>query len=165
MRDLQKIFEECLAEVKALNIPAGDILKIDWIDMNDAWGKCHRTYVNKQLKYLIVINSEYASENISIIELRATICHEILHTCPGCVGHGKIWIKYALMIDKAYGYNVAAFKSRYDILNHDLPNLHQMVCPYCGGKRFFKKESVWDKISNGNTVHCGWCRHEMEVEF
>lgn len=165
MRNLQKIFEDCLAEVKALNIPVGDIFRIDWLDMNDAWGKCYSAYTDKKLKYLIVINSEFASENISIMELRTTLCHEILHTCPRCGGHGKTWVKYALMVDKAYRYNVAAFKSKYDILNHDLPNLHQMVCPNCGGKRLFKNESVWDKISNENVVYCGWCRYEMEIEF
>lgn len=38
MRDLQQIFEECLEEVKLLNIHVGDIKDIEWIEIDNAWG-------------------------------------------------------------------------------------------------------------------------------
>lgn len=32
-------------------------------------------------------------------------------------------------------------------------------------KAAMKMKSVWKEILNGDIVCCGWCRHEMEIEF
>lgn len=41
MRDLQKIYEECLLEqIQSLNIPVGNIIGISWVEMNNNWGLC-----------------------------------------------------------------------------------------------------------------------------
>lgn len=165
MRDLQKIFEECLAEVKALDIPVGKITKVEWSELEDAWGRCHRIRTNDSTEFTIQISSRYADENIHLSELYDTFFHEILHTCPRCWGHRKTWVKYALMIDKAYGHEVAFYKSEYDIKNHDLPILHQMVCPNCKGKFGIKDKEIWERIQHGGGAYCGWCGNEMEIEF
>lgn len=46
MRDLLKIYEECLEEVKSLKIPVGDIKCIEWATLMDAWGKWRRVWEN-----------------------------------------------------------------------------------------------------------------------
>ena len=89
----------------------------------------------------------------------------MIHTCPRCWQHNKTWVKYALKIDEKYGYGVATYKNEYNVLNSQLPTLHQMVCSNCGGKLIIKKESVWEKVKNGSEAYCGWCKHIMDIEF
>lgn len=165
MRDLQQIFDECLAEMKSLKIPVGDIKCIEWTTLMGAWGKCHRVWENDHFSYYLKVSDEFQSDYINIKELRATICHEILHTCNGCYKHGKRWVKYALKLDAEYHYGIALFKSRYDIVNSELPVIHKMVCPNCGGGWKIRNSSDWDQIQSGIRFSCVWCRHEMEVEF
>lgn len=38
--------------------------------------------------------------------VRGVVAHELLHACPGCLDHGKIWKEYAARMNKAYGYNI-----------------------------------------------------------
>lgn len=165
MRDLQKIFWECIEEVKSLNIPTGDIKDIEWMEIDNAWGKCHREWMDDHFEYSIGISDIFSSDNIHINELRSIICHEMIHTCPRCWQHNKTWVKYALKIDEKYGYGVATYKNEYNVFNSQLSTLHQMVCPNCGGKLMIKKESVWEKVKDGSKAYCGWCRHEMSIEF
>lgn len=165
MRDLQKIYEECIAEVKSLGIPVGKIESIQWADIKNGWGRCARCGIGDTLRYNIEISNIYLDEPISIKELRATICHEILHTSPRCWKHGKVWVKNALKIDAKYHYGIALFKSKYDIMNNELPVIHKMICPNCGGGWKIRNSSDWDQIQSGNRFSCAWCRHEMEIEF
>lgn len=163
--DLQKIFNECLFEIKSLNIPVGNIRSIEWTDMDDAWGLCGREWINDHFCYIIKISTAFLTEKINIKELRTTICHEILHSCPRCWGHKKTWVKYALKVDKKYGYEVATYKTEYDVLNSELPTLHQMICPNCGGKLLIKKQYIWEQVKDGDIAHCGWCASKMNIVF
>lgn len=166
MRDLQKIYEECIAEVKLLGIPVGKIESIQWADIEDAWGQCGICDIGDTVGYILYISNRYLDESITIKELRATICHEILHTCPRCWGHGKTWVKYALKVDAQYGYGISIYKSDYDILNSESPIIHKMICPKCGGGWEIKQMSDWEDIKNGSCkAYCVWCRNEMKIEF
>lgn len=163
--ELQRIFEECLADIQALNISVGTITKIEWADLKNAWGECNGRWTGNGWEYWIAISTEFLNEKISEIHLRETVYHEILHTCYRCSSHSKTWVKTALLIDKTYGCGVATYKTKYDILHPELPEFHQMICPYCGGKLRIKEKSIWEQIENGRKACCVWCRHEMEIEF
>lgn len=39
-------------------------------------------------------------------QLRATLAHELLHTCPGCRNHGERWKAYAQRVNKALGMDI-----------------------------------------------------------
>ena len=43
--------------------------------------------------------------------LRATLVHELLHTCYGCQNHKKRWHRYADMMNRAYGYTISRTES------------------------------------------------------
>ena len=166
MRDLQLILEECLTEIKSLGIPVGEIESIQWANIENGWGHCDICDVGDTLKYILYISNTYLDESISIKELRATICHEILHTCPRCWGHGKTWVKYALKVDAKYGYGISIYKTGYDIINSESPIIHKMVCPNCGGGWGIRQMSDWEDIQNGSCkAFCVWCRNEMKIEF
>ena len=36
--------------------------------------------------------------------LRATLAHELLHTCPGCLNHGAAWKAYAKTVGEPLGF-------------------------------------------------------------
>lgn len=42
--------------------------------------------------------------------LRETLCHELLHTCPGCGDHGKQWKAYAQRVNEALETNIRRAK-------------------------------------------------------
>ena len=44
----------------------------------------------------------YASEH----HCRQTIAHELIHTCKGCDNHGKLFLYYADILNKRYGYDI-----------------------------------------------------------
>lgn len=39
-------------------------------------------------------------------DLRETLCHELLHTCPGCRNHGERWKAYAARVNGALGMTI-----------------------------------------------------------
>lgn len=39
------------------------------------------------------------------------LAHEVLHTCEGCYNHGKLWKKYARLMNDAYGYEISRLSS------------------------------------------------------
>lgn len=87
MRDLQKIYKECVQECKDAGIPIRDdkVLSISVgteEEMINDYGLC---YVNEQdLTFEMYVNSLLLDENCPIIELKNTIIHELIHTCPRC---------------------------------------------------------------------------------
>lgn len=169
MRNLQQLLKECMEEVKSLKIHIGDIKSIEWATLTDAWGKCRREWENDHFAYYLKVSREFQTECINIKELKATICHEILHTCNGCYRHGKRWVNYALKMDAKYHYGIALFKSRYDIVNSESPVIHKIVCPNCGGGWEIKDISDWNHVQNittgGKHLLCVWCNHQMKIEF
>lgn len=164
MRNLQKIFEKCLADIQALNITVGKITKIEWAVLKNALGECNGQWAGNGWIYWIAISNEFLDEKIDEINLRETVYHEILHTVYRCSGHSKTWVRNALLIDKTYGCGVATYKSKYDILNPNLPVLGEITCSYCGGKLSIREKSIWEQIQNQKKALCAWCRKEIEVE-
>ena len=53
-------------------------------------------------------------------KIRNVLAHEILHTCPGCSNHGKMWKKYASAMNAAYGYHIKRTSS-FDEMGLDDP--------------------------------------------
>lgn len=53
-------------------------------------------------------------------KIRNVLAHEILHTCPGCNNHGKIWKEYASAMNAAYGYHIKRTSS-FDEMGLDDP--------------------------------------------
>lgn len=155
MRNLQKIFDECLEKVKALDIPIGTIDSIGWKKLDKKWGICIR---HKRTNTFDIKISMICQRKIILLDdLKSIVFHEILHTCEGCTGHTKLWVNYALKIDDAYGYSVSVFKTPYEFMNHNLPILYKGVCKNCGVRCEIRDPSDWQKIQNGIKFHCVWC--------
>lgn len=131
MRDLNTLMQECMKEMKAIGIPIRDeeVKEICSADIN-YWGICED---NRYLKeYRILINNDLLDEKCPITVLKEIIIHELIHTCPRCMGHGKTFVKYAIMMDEAYHYHVLESKDENSIFHPEKPILHRFICPNCG---------------------------------
>lgn len=155
MRDLQKIFEECLLEIQSLGIPTGEIESVEWARFRKKYGYCTKNWDNK---FKIQISYICKKENIHLNDLKGVICHELLHTCDGCFNHGALWMKYAAMVDESYGYGVSVCKTIFDFQNRDSPVLYHAKCNHCGGRWDIRNPDDYYQFCNGKVAHCIWCR-------
>lgn len=165
MRDVIQITIECIKKLKAIGIPVQDDrireVRFSRLPKEDA-GNCE-IYENNTFR--IKVSLMFRNEKVDIDELCGTICHELLHTCPGCRQHTGKWSEYAKRADDVYGYGIMAYKTDYDIRNTHRPVLHRLRCPKCGGYWNIRKQCDWEKIENGAKGTCVWCGTSYEVEF
>jgi len=103
MKDLQKIFKECLKECDDLKIEYGNIIGITInTRAKRRWGRTHRVIDD----FYIDISAILLRDDVSDEATKDTIIHEILHTVDGCYNHKAKWQAMADKVNKAYGYNI-----------------------------------------------------------
>ena len=99
---LQKV---CIDEVLGAGIEPGNI--VSWVINRRAktrWGMCTK---NPDGTCIIQIAARLIEdERISEQACKETMIHEILHTCKGCKGHTGLWLIYANIMNKKYGYHI-----------------------------------------------------------
>lgn len=72
-------------------------------------------------------------EQASIKDVKDTLAHEILHTCPDCLNHQLQWQIYARKMNKEYGYNIKRSGSSV-AMGIIVPKVRNyvLVCKKCG---------------------------------
>ena len=164
MRDLKKNADECMRELNSLGIRyANSIEFIVNVRAKKRWGQCRR---KPDGTYVISINVELLKEKNDLRGLRDTIIHEILHTCEGCMNHGKKWKRYAERVNKAFGYNIsrcasAAEKGVHRDENLEVKNIDKYAirCECCGRTHYSSK--LTKTIKHPERYYCGFCGGRM----
>lgn len=70
--------------------------------------------------------------------LMDTLAHELIHTCKGCDNHSVLFIKYANMLNKAFGYNITAMADENNETDSYIIDAminsakYQVQCKKCG---------------------------------
>lgn len=154
MRNPQKIMEECVAEIKAINIPVReeDILKII-LSKNVDFGSIHDDGYWKN--WIILIRKDLLNEDYPMVILKQTFIQQLLHTCPRCYNHGKIYIKYIKMMNEAYGYNMMVINDNDSVFHPEKPIVKRFVCPNCGAIYNQRTPSTHKRL-------CIYCNIELE---
>lgn len=63
---------------------------------------------------------------------RQTLAHELIHTCRGCMNHGRLFGKYAGRLNRLYGYNIGTTTSSRQLgIEPEKPKF-VLVCTSCG---------------------------------
>jgi len=157
MHDLEKIFKECMDEMKAVDIPIQDgrIAGAEAGDTDDCLGLCCGDVDNN---FTIIIRTDLLSDICPLKELKEIIIHELIHTCKRCGIHGKTWRKYAQIMNNAYGYSLLEGKDDNSIFHSEKPVLHKYVCPKCGIPFGSRSEEEYD-------CRCAFCNGWMEIVF
>lgn len=121
--------------------------------------------------------TEYKGETIYVIELsrRAlelgedalmdTLCHEVLHSCDGCMNHGEQWKKYAEIMNRKYGYDIkrCADTEKNGLEKRTVKKNYCLQCVKCGEKHYFARYSK--RVENPQDCACGYCGGDLKRIF
>ena len=156
MRNIKVIVENCCHKLDAIGIEYG---KITSVTINTRaktrWGQCKLT----NGCYSISISDRLMEESVDLIHLETTVIHEILHTCNGCMNHGREWKNLAEKVNCAYGYNIKRTTSCEEKGIDPTENItikHKYVCDCCGQVVTRQRESDFTK--RYQLYRCGICK-------
>lgn len=166
MYDLQKIAGECIAELKAIDIPIqdGKIREIIAVQL-DKDGYVGHCIVTKDGGFRIEIWEEMLSDDVRLVALKSLVCHELLHTCEDCMNHRGKFRRYLRKVDKYYDYGMMTGDDDY--LNPSKPVLVKIQCSKCKYIQLYRKEENYKNImqlyrmSDNLLPRCPYCRGMM----
>lgn len=164
MKNLQLIAEQCLKELDFIGIKYGNIVSFEVNSRaKKRWGQCKYTTLTDT--YRIQVSNRLLEDYVPEKSVKQVIIHEILHTCKGCLNHGKTWKRYAELVNETYGYDISRTASASALgVNTDQINIkHQFVCKNCGKVINRMRESKFTK--NYQHYSCGRCGGDFEKIF
>lgn len=161
MKDFEKLIDVCLAEVTEAGLEPGNIT--EWTINRRAkkrWGQCTR---KTNGEYTIQIAARLLEDDrISEKSCKNTMIHEILHSCPGGMGHTGKWKEYAKKMNDQYGYDIKRTTSgkekgveNYRVTSR-LNYKYMFRCRYCGNTIIKKKRCKFTHYyKNYKCMMCG----------
>ena len=185
---LDRLFVECINELKDIGLDITNEKEYGKIDIsiskrnNKRYGCCKQE--NPDEEYKTVIRSgyrriiRYEKYNNHYIEIskwvmqlddeiiKNTILHELIHCLPYCNNHGKIFKKYADIINQSYGYNITRLgnkKQDFEKSNIEFDDSekykYKIICKGCS-QEFYRK-----RLNKNFTrkYRCGKCGSKFEV--
>ena len=164
MHNINVVVENCCHKLDEIGIEYG---KITSVAINtrakNRWGQCK--LVNGG--YSISISDRLMGDSVALIHLETTVIHEILHTCNGCMNHGKTWKNLAEKVNRAYGYNIKRTTSSeekgIEPVHTSYIIKHKFVCKGCGQVVTRQRESDFTK--RYQYYRCGICKGQFERIF
>lgn len=90
-----------------------------------------------------------------------TLAHEVLHTCPGCVNHGKRWKAYAGRMNQAYGYDIRRTNTAEQLGVEQIPARYVVVCQSCGAQ--FRRTRRTELVEHPENYRCH-CNGPLKLE-
>lgn len=155
------LLKKCREILKKEGIPASDNIADIVINRKakSRFGKC----TNKNGIFQIEISSELLQLDDRKIE--TVILHELIHTCRGCMNHGKRWKAYAEVLNKKYGYEIT-IRTSYEHLGLKPPESketvkYMVVCRSCGAQ--FPRKRMCRLVENVDRYRCGKCGGNLEI--
>ena len=113
MRDLQMLFKRCCEELDAIGVPYSHNIKS--IKANNRYVSTYgmTSHYTTDDSYEIQIASFLLSDKLTDDRIvRSTIFHELVHTCDGCMNHGKLFHKYGNLISDCYDVEITTYVSK-----------------------------------------------------
>lgn len=164
---LKRLYDQCTDEANACNIPISEYIIEVVINFRakSRFGCCKIiTGTLGKRTYKIEIASFIMDCEEKLI--KTVIHHELIHTCPNCMNHGKTWRNYAGILNQRYGYSITA-TSKYE--NFGLNDLHGkekdkyvIRCRNCSMEIRRKRKSK--AVENIVNYRCSKCGGPLEVE-
>lgn len=161
MRSLEAYGRKCMEILDTLDIPYN--APTEWVVNKRAfrrYGQCCYSYG----EYSINITYRLLDERIPEEYLEDTIIHELIHTCDGCLNHGKLFQKYCNLVNDCYScYHISTYVDRWvsEEVEKYYPKRNSeykyiVHCPECGCESHYKKATK--VIKNIHNYHCGRCK-------
>lgn len=171
MKDLQKLYQECLNELTDIGIVCGNIKSVTVnTKAKSRWGLCKRKtvidYKSPVQKYEFEISISYRllEDEVKDEAAKNTIIHELLHTCEGGHGHKGNWQRLANRVNTAYGYDIKRTTS-YDekgVEDIRVAPVYKYViaCEECGHE--YKRTKQTSLIKAPERYRCGKCGGKLQ---
>lgn len=104
MKDIEKIYQECLQDIQRIGIHPGNIKEVKINRrFRKSFGLCRRIREPwKGVWYRLEFNPEILKDEVPDAITKSTVIHEILHSCYGCMKHTGRWKAYAEKVNQAY---------------------------------------------------------------
>lgn len=164
MKDLKLMFERAKEDLDVIGIQYGNIVEIKVnTRAKSRWGQCC-TVLNSQYwenkQFSINISDRLLQDDVTDEACLDTIIHEILHTCKGCMNHGREWKELAELVNDCYAcYNIkrctsSSEKGIDNIDNTDKVHKYAVKCTHCG--KVWYKDRMCGVVKNpkGYTHKC-----------
>ena len=100
--ELNALFASLAGELRALGIPLSQHIDPQPV-INTRAQRRLGCCVHREGRYTIQVSQSVLGDPQL---LRATLAHELLHTCPGCLNHGAAWKAYAKTVGEALGLSI-----------------------------------------------------------
>lgn len=139
MANVNNLLKEAIEQVESAGITVGKINPNLGINTRAKtfFGTCKK--VVKTYDYEIEINHQLLKVNKK--KLMNTLIHEVLHTCKGCMNHGKTWVNYANKMNDKFGYDISRATS-YEKVGIERPKAKYTVeCIGCGNQTYRQQRS------------------------
>lgn len=170
MKDLDTLCLYCTGVLDSLNIPYDRNVSVKYNGrISRKWGYCRKLPQGHfEISVSVVLGEDDAPDKA----IKSVIFHELLHTCPGCMNHGKKWKEYARVVSKITGVRIRAVsdaesmkikekyivkcrKCKYKMRFPMRPRDCKRYCPVCGSSRLscYTKENgqkikIWKRGRN-----------------
>ena len=186
---LNRLYNECIEELKSININVKNNPNIGEIDISLAkrnakrYGCCKQEVADKNFSYKIRKNGRiiekcerFKKHHIEISKwvmeldddiIKNTILHEIIHCFPRCNNHGKVFKAYANYINESLGYNISRLGNKEEDYKNsnieyiDNSNIYRyaIICQNCG-KIYYRQRLKKDFFRK---YRCGICEGKLEL--
>ena len=170
MKDLKMMFDTALEMVGECGIEYGNITSVTInYRAKSRFAQCK--YNRAMNTYSINVNHLILDDNADEDKIMSTLIHEILHTCKGCMNHGKQWKQYGQIVKNNFGYDIARTSSYSDFgitnpYDNDerakRKNNYVFRCVGCG--QTIKKERMSKFVQYYKNYTCGICGCDFEFD-
>ena len=166
IKKLDMLVAEVAEEGKSIGIPISN--RITDVKVNTRakarLGSCRQ--IKKPLqKDSFIIEISHRLFEAEEKKIKEVIAHELLHTCPGCMNHGKKWKLYAEEMNRAFGYGITRTYTDEKIGITPLPTREEykytLVCNGCG--TLIKRKRRCRLVENPELYRCGKCGGTMKL--
>lgn len=166
MHDLESILEQCYRNLDALGIPyAKNHRIITDSRLKRCWGSCRKI---KDGSFLIKVSPVLLDAHIPSDSLKDTLYHELLHTVPHAMSHGKTWLQLAQKVNGATGLNIKPSTPASEkgvVVNYaDDPSVKFLcICEGCGAEVIRYRNCAFAR--HPEKYRCGRCGSKFKVVF
>lgn len=165
MRDLQKLFRQCCEELDVIGVPySHNITKVSANGRyTTRYGNCTKYCGDGH--YEIQIAKFLLSDKLTDDRIvRATIFHELIHTCDGCMNHGERFHYWGNLVSDCYDVEITTTVSRERAeevrkagLTHERRNNWVFECVDCGQEWHYTRKPKFCSKYEANTMIVPYC--------
>lgn len=149
MKDLEKIYQECLYDLQKIGIHPGNIREVKMnCRFRKSFGICRR--IRDPLVgvwYRLEFNPEILKDEVPDYITKSTVIHEILHSCYGCMKHTGRWKAYAERVNQAYPeyrINRLVTAEEMQTVQPELEYHYYVICDTCKTLiKYLRRGNVW----------------------